>query len=383
VYLTLLRADALSGIAATYWSKDNGGFNRYTGTIGFSISGWRHIVYYSVDEAGNVEEQHELNLPIDNIPPVLASPTVNGVPYAQAQRTLVGPVQIALGAVDTYSGLDSLSYRIGDGAWVRYSGPFVLSTPGAYTVRYQATDRAGNSTATASIHLTVARLSTSVVASVSGTQGTAGWYRSAVSVSLAPSPAGTTAQYRIDGGPVTAYAGPFTVSGDGRHQVEYQALGSTGATAWLDLAITIDTNPPATTGGVAGSQPNSAGWYNHPVTVQLSATDATSGVATTYWQKDNSGDFTAYGGPLELGNSGNRVITYYSVDQAGNVEGAHTLTIHIDQEAPQTTATINGGPLVAGAYTNLAQIQLRAVDDLSGIAATYISVDGAAPSTLI
>jgi hypothetical protein len=216
---------------------------------------------------------------------------------------------------------------------------------------------------------------------LAGTIGQGGWYRSPVLVVVTASAAGSSVRYRIDGGAVATYMSPFLVSGDGHHQVLYQARGSNGITTrWLRLNLALDMSPPTTRASIVDGRPNAAGWYDHPVSVQLNATDLPSGVATTYWHAGGRGSFNVYRGPFRLSTPGTRVLTYYSVDRAGNVEAAHVLTLHIDRQAPATTATINGVPLRQGVYTGRAVVRLHAVDDLSGVAAIEVGVDGAPPT---
>jgi hypothetical protein len=84
--------------------------------------------------------------------------------------------------------------------------------------------------------------------------------------------------------------------------------------------IGYDTVPPLTTASLSGTLVS--GVYDSQVTVSLSATDATSGVAAIYY-KIGSGtahSYVSYGGPFKIEDAGNHVISYYSVDVAGNAE---------------------------------------------------------------
>jgi hypothetical protein len=193
------------------------------------------------------------------------------------------------------------------------------------------------------------------------------------------SPGGTGVRYRVDDGVVARYSGPFTVRGDGFHQVLYQARSSSEATGWLILSLALDTKPPKTSATVLDGAPDAAGWYDHAVTVRLRAADATSGVAATYWRPDSAGPFRLYHGPFAVSALGNTVLIYYSEDHAGNVEAAHVMTVRIDRQAPVTAAAINGAPLRRGVYMGRTMVRLHAADDLSGVAAIVVGVDGARP----
>ncbi len=86
---------------------------------------------------------------------------------------------------------------------------------------------------------------------------------------------------------------------------------------------------------IVGPQGNN-GWYTGQVTVSLSATDTLSGVSKTSYQVDNGGVLKYYR-PFVLGTSGTRLLRFWSLDNAGNVETANQQTIQIDTHPPQIT----------------------------------------------
>src|SRR4029453_7065780 len=76
------------------------------------------------------------------------------------------------------------------------------------------------------------------------------------------------------------------------------------------------------------------GWYRSAVTVTLGASDNCSGVARTEFSSDGGATWEAYTSSLSIVSDGVRTIHYRSVDNAGNVEAARSLTLRIDQTAP-------------------------------------------------
>jgi hypothetical protein len=207
-------------------------------------------------------------------------------------------------------------------------------------------------------------------ASLSGTQGTNGWYRSTVSVSLSASdPILTIKQtfYQIDGGTLTLYTAPFQVTGDGVHSVSYYSVNSAGKQENPEnTTIQIDTTAPATTASTSGIKGKNS--YYTALSLSLSATDATSGVAANYYTIN--GQTFLYTGPVALPD-GNLSITYYSVDVAGNQESAHSLSATVDSTPPVTTANISGTAGLNGYYRSAVKVTLSATDNVSGVAATY------------
>src|SRR5207247_72722 len=125
--------------------------------------------------------------------------------------------------------------------------------------------------------------------------------------------------------------------------------------------------------GTVGSN----GWYvSSPVNVTLTASDATSGVAATYYNLDG-GAAILYSGAFAVSGEGSHSITFYSVDNAVNTESTHSARVTIDSPAPTTTASLAGTVGNNGWYiSNSVNVTLTAGDATSGVAATYYSVDG-------
>jgi glucose/arabinose dehydrogenase/type 1 glutamine amidotransferase len=141
-----------------------------------------------------------------------------------------------------------------------------------------------------------------------------------------------------------------------------------------------DNKAPVTTATVDPEEPNGEeGWYTSPVEVTLTADDGEGeGVERTEYRIDN-GDWTEYDEPFTVGGDGVRTVRYRSVDVAGNEEAPKTLELRIDENAPETTATLSpeepDGP--NGSYNGPVEITLDADDGSgSGVVETQFRVDG-------
>lgn len=99
-----------------------------------------------------------------------------------------------------------------------------------------------------------------------------------------------------------------------------------------------DVTPPVTTDTVSGTVGNN-GWYRSTATLTLTASDNMSGVARTYYTIDGGTRIT-YTSAFQLGN-GIHTVTFWSVDKAGNVEGARSTSINVDTTVPTVTASPN------------------------------------------
>jgi len=97
-------------------------------------------------------------------------------------------------------------------------------------------------------------------------------------------------------------------------------------------STTADTTPPVTTCTLDGNL--SGGVYITPVTVTLTATDA-SGVAYTKYSLDGSA-FADYTAPFTVTAGGTHTLKFYSADTVGNIEPTNTVNFTI-QSALQLT----------------------------------------------
>lgn len=81
-----------------------------------------------------------------------------------------------------------------------------------------------------------------------------------------------------------------------------------------------------------------SGWTSQPVQVVLTASDAGTGVERTEYHLGD-GSWRAYTGPVRVDREGESVLTFRSVDRAGNVEESRSVAVRIDTTAPTLTVT--------------------------------------------
>ena len=73
-----------------------------------------------------------------------------------------------------------------------------------------------------------------------------------------------------------------------------------------------------------------------------------SGVANLYDEVDFSGGYSLYNGSFTVSGNGPHTVTFYSVDNVGNIEPVQDTTFRIGaapSSTPQTTATLSGLPV--------------------------------------
>ncbi len=87
-------------------------------------------------------------------------------------------------------------------------------------------------------------------------------------------------------------------------------------------------------------------------------------------------------GPHKIGFRLDPFSDVHSIVQISDVQLGYLEVKHIiDETSPSTTAVVSGTPGKNGWYTSDVQISLNAADTESGVAATYIALDGAATTT--
>jgi hypothetical protein len=133
-----------------------------------------------------------------------------------------------------------------------------------------------------------------------------------------------------------------------------------------------DELPPVTV-LAATPRANAAGWNNTDVTVELTATDDRSGVKEIHWalvgaqtaQGVTPGDVAV----IPLHAEGSITLTYFAVDNAGNIEAPHIATLNIDKTAP-VIGFGAASPAANGAGWNNSGVAVPFVvtDALSGVA---------------
>ena len=146
------------------------------------------------------------------------------------------------------------------------------------------------------------------------------------------------------------------------------ATSSGGSTTVTTKQLKVDATPPSTT-VAATTPPNSAGWYRSPVTLQWSATDGTSGLASCSPQM-------TYGAPDTTGASKSGTCT----DNAGNSSSAG-LTIRYDSTPPTTTAAPSPAPNANGWLHSAVTVTWNGSDVTSGLASCSAPSSYSGPDT--
>lgn len=86
---------------------------------------------------------------------------------------------------------------------------------------------------------------------------------------------------------------------------------------------------------------------------------------------------TLYANPVMVQVPGKHKLTYFSVDNAGNIEAQQSIAVNIDMTAPTTSASLSGSKKGTN-YKGPVTVTLKASDDLSGVYYTLYQINNGA-----
>jgi hypothetical protein len=165
----------------------------------------------------------------------------------------------------------------------------------------------------------------------------------------------------------------------GTHTIEVRGINSVGniEPSYATHTVTLDTAPPITS--LNYSVPNhvtaTTTYVSKNTTYTLNATDAISGVASTYYKVDSE-SWIRYTTPFTLSDLADGVYTlyFYSIDKLGNKEPTKSSNITVDNAEPYVSF-ISPSNESAVASSNV-DVLWTGFDDGSGIAYYEIEIDG-------
>ncbi|MER7909797.1 family 16 glycoside hydrolase [Streptomyces sp. NPDC096068] len=243
--VSVTATDTGSGVERTEFAVGaDGAWQPYTNPVVVDRVGTHEIRYRATDRAGNTAAEKSVGFavvapPTDDTTAPETSATVSGEKDAEGRYIDMATVTVT--ASDTGSGVNTIEYALGaGGAWTAYAGPVMVHEVGEKTVRYRATDKAGNVAAEKSVSFTVVappavdKTPPETSVKVEGTKNSDGAYVTGAKVTVSATDAESGVdriEYSLDGGPYLAHTAPVLVDRVGRHTVAYRATDRAGNTA--------------------------------------------------------------------------------------------------------------------------------------------------------
>lgn len=151
------------------------------------------------------------------------------------------------------------------------------------------------------------------------------------------------------------------------HRRRTPSAGDIDGIRWIYGAV--DNIAPVTTAIVSPSS-----WTSGNVSISLSAIDDFSGVATTRYKVGLAAS-QVYSSAVTIVSEGSTTVSYWSTDNAGNVETQRSVVARIDRTPPVSTLAV-GGPYYGAASLSIARTDAAGAAAGSGVATTYHRIDG-------
>ncbi|HET7628616.1 MAG TPA: Ig-like domain repeat protein [Bacillales bacterium] len=171
--------------------------------------------------------------------------------------------------------------------------------------------------------------------------------------------------YAVDNGDLQTGTS-VSIDTEGVHTVSYYSVDKAGnQEAGHTVTVKLDKTAPETTDNAPTS------WQNHDFSIDLSASDDESGVVQTYYTIDN-GDLQT-GTSVSIHSEGVHTVKYYSVDQAGNQEASHTITVKLDKTTPTLSVDLSKTMLWSPNHKMVPiDASVDADDESSGVASVVL-----------
>jgi len=215
-------------------------------------------------------------------------------------------------------------------------------------------------------------------ATLFGEIGNENWYLGSTEVNLSAFDATSqvaVTYYKVDSGNWTPYIDNIIVTGEGEHTIEFYSVDNAGNQEAIDsVSMKIDTQPPQTSSQITAT-PGNTPWYISDVEVILNADDATSGLESITYRK-NEGNWESYDQKIALTSQGVHSIDYFSEDVAGNQESINNIVVWIDKGAPSLEKTLNGLEGNDGWYLTDVTVNITSEDDMSQVDLIMYQLDG-------
>ncbi len=311
--INLSAEDNLSGIKTIFYAIDGGEKKIYSENISVKkLSNGKHqIVYYSKDNVNNIENEKSYTFYLDKLPPIVAADILGDRFVINDQVYFSGRTKLKLTAVDNKSGVEKIMFSVDGKDFSLYSQPFYLpSISGLHIVRYYADDKMKNRSKSsksyksnfeefehnvkrAYVDLTGPTISQQFIgAKFVRRDTTVIGPKTKIKLKAFDSESGLKyISYSLDQDKEELkYETPFTLSGDGKHFIEYFGYDNVNNRNKKDFVVILDHRPPEIEYNFSVKpvgKKSSILVFPDNVKLYLSATDRTIGTKNIYYKINN------------------------------------------------------------------------------------------------
>ena len=319
VNVNITSTDQGSGVQKVIYCLDGGTWVEYVGNISIDAQGNHTLEYMANDLAGNVETIKTLSFKIDNTPPITtATLTGNKVPDRGLYNS---SVSIVLSSQDDISGVGTIQYSLDEAAWATYHDNIIVTSEGNHSLMFRSIDLAGNIEQQSIVNFTVDKTAPTSGATLTGGEGTNGWYISAITITISANDNTSGVKeirYRLDGGEWIIATSAITIAIDGIHTLEYYSVDNAGNIGAVNSTV-LKIDQSLTT--VLYSLDDGQTVTSSSLTITLDINDTGSGIMSMEYRIDGGSYISFSGEEIELSGlkDGHHILSLKIVDQAGNI----------------------------------------------------------------
>ncbi len=192
-----------------------------------------------------------------------------------------------------------------------------------------------------------------------------------------------TIYYSLNGVPFQPYNEQIALVKEGQNEIRYCAEDRVGNRETVRTQVlNFDVTPPQTRSEIIGLVLGNDNTVTPYTQINLTATDALSGVISTFYRIDK-GAWHTYIPKLKISlrelADGAHTLEYYSVDKTDNKEEYQTISFYVDAIPPITISDILGDKFLVGDklyFSSRTKMKITAVDNHSGVKEVRYSIDG-------
>lgn len=338
--------DNLSGVAKIFFAIDGAAESAYSNAFIPALADGSHkVVYYAVDNVGNVSEKKTYDFLLDTTAPVATVEYPADV-YVTSNAIYLGRNHnITIDASDNLSGVASVQFAVDSGESVFYEKAFIPGVDdGKHTVTFFAKDKVGNTSEVSTFEFVkdttapVVTLKTvQEVVVFNGGNYVTGAHMFTLTASDALCGV-RSIEYAVDNGAMQNYVSNFTAEvADGWHTISYRATDNLGNVSETQTYKFFKDDAAPTIAIVLTPQAfvrSDINFISERTKVTFEAKDNETAVKTILYSLDGA-DYVAYTAAFQL-KAGSHTIKAKSVDLLGNVSEEIEIVLDVDAVAPES-----------------------------------------------
>ncbi|MFW3145951.1 MAG: C25 family cysteine peptidase [Thermoplasmatota archaeon] len=207
----------------------------------------------------------------------------------------------------------------------------ITAPEGNHTLSYMVVDPAGHCSGWCSFNISVDGREPKIVFELEPPvpNGRNGIYRTCPEITIDSDEPILEAEYSMNGGPFISMDEGIGAL-EGKNEIEVRISDPAGNIGKGNVSFTVDSTSPLSTLGLSHFPDGENGWYVTPPRMDVRSDDPAS-YGEYRW---NDGDWDRYGEPITA-PEGVNILSYRSVDQAGNAEEERTVEFKVDTRPPE------------------------------------------------